>query len=82
MSRVASARPVLTRARRCADAPVMKFTAARRKLGRMIFPRRLSPEDFRRIAHETANDPEVDRAVREAVERYPHYRRATQRRDV
>ena len=82
MGRRAPARPALTSARRRIDTPVMKFTAARRKLARIILPRRLSPEDFRRIARETATDPAVDRAVREALERYPQYRRASERRDV
>jgi hypothetical protein len=60
----------------------MQFAAMRKKLARIVLPRRMSTADFRRIQREIANDPEVDRAVREALERYPQYRRGSQGRDV
>lgn len=52
----------------------MQFAAMRKKIARIVLPRRMSTADFRRIQREIANDPEVDRVAREFMDVHPEYR--------
>ena len=52
----------------------MEFSTVRRRLARMLPPRRMSTEERRRIQRAVANDPDVDRVLTEALAREPRFR--------